>query len=58
MEDEGKCIPFLDFAILKNGDVVYFEVGTNFVRYVTFTETLSSELSERFAGWCCRVKGP
>lgn len=44
MEDEGECIPFLDFTILKSGDVRYFEVGTNFVRYVTFTESLSSEL--------------
>jgi hypothetical protein len=58
MEDEGECIPFLDFTIFKSGDVVYFEVGTNLVRYFTFTETLSSELSERFARWCCRAKGP
>jgi len=44
MEDEGEFIPFLDFAIWKSGDVVYFEVGTNFVRYVTFTGTIYVEL--------------
>jgi hypothetical protein len=37
MEDEGECILFLDFTVWKSGDVVYFEVDKNFIRYVTFT---------------------
>jgi len=31
MEDEGEFIPFLDFTMWNSGDVVYSEVGTNFV---------------------------
>jgi hypothetical protein len=58
VDDEGEFILFLDFTIWNSGDVEYFEVGTNFIRYVTFTQSLSSELSERFARCFYRVEGP
>jgi hypothetical protein len=40
MDDEVEFIPFLGFTIRNSGVVVYLEVGTNFIPYVTFTESV------------------